>query len=57
MARIAAKGRRARSDAVIAWKVLPPEIVATEAQYHADFRARYGQLPFANLVQARTPQT
>lgn len=45
-------------DLVIAWKVLPPGLVdATEARYHADFLAVHGQLPFANLVQARTPQT
>lgn len=43
---------------LIAWKVLPPELVdAMEAQYHADFRAQHGRLPFANLVQARSPQT
>ncbi len=43
---------------LIAWKVLPPEFVdATEARYHADFRALHGQLPFANLVQARSSAT
>ena len=41
---------------VIAWKVLPSELVdASEAQYHADFRALHGRLPFANMVQARNP--
>lgn len=43
---------------VIAWKVLPSELVdAAEAQYHADFRALHGRLPFANMVQARSPGT
>lgn len=41
---------------LIAWKVLPPELVdAAEAQFHAHFRDLHGRLPFANLVQARTP--
>lgn len=41
---------------VVAWKVLPPDLVdATEAQYHAGFRALHGRLPFANMVQARGP--
>lgn len=45
-------------DLVIAWKVLPPALVdATEARYQAEFLAVHGRLPFANLVQSRTPQS
>jgi hypothetical protein len=40
---------------MVAWKELPVEqLAAAEAEYHAGFRADYGRLPFANLVQART---
>ncbi|MET4622721.1 hypothetical protein ABIE18_004200 [Arthrobacter sp. 2762] len=42
-------------DLIIAWKELPPSDVNTaEADYHADFIATHGRLPFANLVQARS---
>lgn len=43
---------------VIAWKELPAEqLAAAEAGYHAGFRAEFGGLPFANLVQARVKGT
>jgi hypothetical protein len=39
---------------VVAWKELPAgQLAAAEAGYHAGFRAEFGRLPFANLVQAR----
>ncbi|MDQ0754877.1 hypothetical protein [Arthrobacter sp. B3I4] len=39
---------------IIAWKELPlQDLAAEEARYHAAFVAEFGQLPFANLVQAR----
>ncbi|MFC8041496.1 hypothetical protein ACFUOZ_19265 [Paenarthrobacter sp. NPDC057355] len=41
-------------DLIIAWKELPAsEVNPAEAAYHAAFVAEHGQLPFANLVQAR----
>ncbi|MFL4472422.1 hypothetical protein ACIPVK_00275 [Paeniglutamicibacter sp. MACA_103] len=39
---------------LVAWKELPAEeLNAALANYHARFREFHGQLPFANLVQAR----
>lgn len=39
---------------IIAWNELPAEDLASvQARYHAGFVETYGQLPFANLVQAR----
>lgn len=40
---------------MVAWKELPAEeLNSTLAKYHSRFIERYGQLPFANLVQARS---
>ncbi|MFC4396976.1 hypothetical protein [Arthrobacter sedimenti] len=39
----------------IAWKELPADqLNGAEAGYHAAFVEKFGRLPFANLVQART---
>ncbi|MEC5180435.1 hypothetical protein [Arthrobacter sp. CG_A4] len=44
----------AAGSLIVAWKELPAEqLNAAEAGYHAGFRAEFGRLPFANLIQAR----
>jgi hypothetical protein len=44
----------AAGSLIVAWKELPVEqLNVAEAGYHAAFREEFGQLPYANLVQAR----